>query len=185
MGWSIPIEKLVEVTKDDLNTAVRKVTLELFSMVIESSPVGNPEMWAENSKVMDARKAYADQAMAFNAANPGKRRKGTSAATIAKKFPLAGGKGYVGGRFKNNWLVSYGTPAAGTPNEPNGGGAASMAEASKSLTLPTGGQVYLVNNLPYAQRLEYGWSKQAPTGMVRNAVRTISMNIDRIIKERT
>ena len=31
-----------------------------------------------------------------------------------------------------------------------------------------GNVVYLTNNLPYAQRLEYeGWSKQAPAGMVR------------------
>jgi hypothetical protein len=25
---------------------------------------------------------------------------------------------------------------------------------------------YLTNNLPYAYRLEYGWSRQAPNGMV-------------------
>jgi hypothetical protein len=27
--------------------------------------------------------------------------------------------------------------------------------------------IYLTNALPYARRLEYGWSKQAPSGMVR------------------
>lgn len=34
---------------------------------------------------------------------------------------------------------------------------------------PTHGQavLWISNNLPYAVRLEYGWSKQAPSGMVR------------------
>jgi hypothetical protein len=26
---------------------------------------------------------------------------------------------------------------------------------------------YITNNLPYAERLEYGWSGQAPSGMIR------------------
>lgn len=30
-----------------------------------------------------------------------------------------------------------------------------------------GGVVYITNALPYARRLEYGYSKQAPSGMVR------------------
>jgi len=29
---------------------------------------------------------------------------------------------------------------------------------------------YLINNLPYIKRLEYGWSKQAPQGMVRLSI---------------
>ena len=28
-------------------------------------------------------------------------------------------------------------------------------------------KITLTNNLPYAQRLEYGWSQQAPQGFVR------------------
>lgn len=30
-----------------------------------------------------------------------------------------------------------------------------------------GSTVYITNSLPYARRLEYGWSAQAPAGMVR------------------
>jgi hypothetical protein len=30
--------------------------------------------------------------------------------------------------------------------------------------------VWFVNNLPYAERIEYGYSKQAPEGMVRRHV---------------
>jgi hypothetical protein len=30
-----------------------------------------------------------------------------------------------------------------------------------------GQTIFITNSLPYAQRLEYGWSKQAPLGVVR------------------
>jgi hypothetical protein len=33
--------------------------------------------------------------------------------------------------------------------------------------LEAGSIFYLTNNLPYGERLEYGYSKQAPSGMVR------------------
>lgn len=68
------------------------------------------------------------------------------------------------GRFRANWNVSYGTPNYQTTERALGGG---EAEALKALTLPVGGIVYLSNGLPYAQRLEFGWSKQAPNGMIR------------------
>lgn len=31
-------------------------------------------------------------------------------------------------------------------------------------------QIWICNNLPYSNRLEYGWSKQAPQGMVRTSL---------------
>ena len=45
----------------------------------------------------------------------------------------------------------------------------SVAAACVTAIAPAkfGATIYLVNNLPYAVRLEYGWSKQAPAGMVR------------------
>ena len=35
------------------------------------------------------------------------------------------------------------------------------------LAVKAGGVEYITNNLPYAERLEYGYSQQAPAGMVR------------------
>lgn len=72
------------------------------------------------------------------------------------------------GRFRANWNVSYGVPDYGTTLATNQ--ARATAEAQKALTLPVGGVVYMANGLPYAQRLENGWSKQAPVGMVRTTV---------------
>jgi hypothetical protein len=72
------------------------------------------------------------------------------------------------GRFRANWNVSYGTPDASESASTNAG--RGVSEAAKALTLPVGGVVYLTNGLPYARRLEYGWSKQAPYGMIRYSV---------------
>jgi hypothetical protein len=38
---------------------------------------------------------------------------------------------------------------------------------------PLGQTIWICNNVPYAQRLEHGWSKKAPTGMVEITLREI------------
>jgi hypothetical protein len=42
--------------------------------------------------------------------------------------------------------------------------------------------IYLTNSLPYARRLEYGWSKQAPAGMVRITVANFERHLQNQIK---
>lgn len=86
------------------------------------------------------------------------------------------------GRFKGNWNVSYGSPdyTTGTRRDstPIGSGSAPL----KALSLPVGGVTYLSNGLPYATRLEYGYSKQAPAGMVRLAAAEFSRFVQRAIR---
>lgn len=72
------------------------------------------------------------------------------------------------GRFRANWNVSPAAPDASTTESTNQ--ARGPAEASKALQIPSGGVVWMTNGLPYARRLEYGWSKQAPYGMVRYSI---------------
>lgn len=72
------------------------------------------------------------------------------------------------GRFRNNWQTTGHTPATGliAGVDPTGNNA--VNSAATFITNSPGWDVFtLTNNLPYAERLEYGWSKQAPTGMVR------------------
>lgn len=72
------------------------------------------------------------------------------------------------GRFRMNWQTSGVTPASGvlSGTDPSGSNATSSA-----VSFVTGASNWydftLTNNLPYAQRLEFGWSKQAPSGVVR------------------
>ena len=67
------------------------------------------------------------------------------------------------GRFKANWVVGNGFVNTTTTE--------SLQAANNELLINSikvnGQNIYLTNSLPYASRLEYGWSKQAPAGMVR------------------
>ena len=75
------------------------------------------------------------------------------------------------GRFKGNWQVAIGSVPAGTLEICDKDGSATIERAQAAmLGLKAGDVVYLVNNLPYANRLEFGWSKQAPSGMVRTTI---------------
>lgn len=76
------------------------------------------------------------------------------------------------GRFRANWNVSYGVPDVSFTDNTNQNRA--TAEIGKALTLPVGGVTWMANGLPYATRLEYGYSQQAPAGMVRVSVSEFS-----------
>ena len=74
--------------------------------------------------------------------------------------------GYVGGRFRANWQYQFGVVPSGVKDEISPTGAVSITSLLKVMTGPTRGIHFIANNLPYAQRLENGWSRQAPRGMV-------------------
>lgn len=84
------------------------------------------------------------------------------------------------GRFRANWNVSYGAPLETTTSSTDKGRA--DIETAKALTLPIGGVQYLSNGLPYANRLEFGYSKQAPSGMVRLAAQEFSAYVQKAIR---
>ena len=77
------------------------------------------------------------------------------------------------GRARGNWQASIGQPVENTLDRLDPGGSAAIgAMTGLVLTLRGGRVTFLANNLPYAERLENGWSQQAPAGMVRkNAAR--------------
>lgn len=75
------------------------------------------------------------------------------------------------GRFRMNWMASGGTPASGTTDATDKSGNIATGNATSFVLKAAGWHEFtLTNNLPYAQRLEYGWSQQAPQGMVRTNV---------------
>lgn len=72
------------------------------------------------------------------------------------------------GRFRMNWQTTGATPATGLIAGVDPTGNKAINSAATFITNAPGWDVFtLTNNLPYAERLEYGWSKQAPVGMVR------------------
>ena len=75
------------------------------------------------------------------------------------------------GRFRNNWNASINSMNQTTTETVDRSGASAINKARATInTLEMGSTFYLSNNLPYAQRLEYGWSDQAPRGMLRISV---------------
>ena len=72
------------------------------------------------------------------------------------------------GRFRMNWMASGSAPASGiTDGTDKSGNTATGNATSFVLKAADWHEFTLTNNLPYAQRLEYGWSQQAPQGFVR------------------
>lgn len=71
------------------------------------------------------------------------------------------------GRFRANWQVAIGAVPSGTIALTDKSGQAAISNVQAiALGLDSGDIITLVNNLPYAQRLEEGYSAQAPAGMV-------------------
>jgi hypothetical protein len=84
-------------------------------------------------------------------------------------------KGYVGGRARANWQVDLLDPDESSQVEgEDKSGASTIATGASAIgRAQFGNVIWLYNNLPYIVRLEYGWSQQAPGGMVRLSVAEI------------
>ena len=72
------------------------------------------------------------------------------------------------GRFRMNWQTAGAVTPSGVIDGTDKGGAEATGNAASYIFAASDWNEFtLTNNLPYAERLEYGWSNQAPQGMVR------------------
>lgn len=186
-GFSIQLQAIVDQTKKDLDLTLREIVIKVGETVIKLSPVGNPELWAEN--VVAAQ--YNEEVASHNAAlrdNPdnltkaGRLRKGLK---VDDSMDVKGAAGYVGGRFRGNWQFTIGSPASGVIEaiDPNGAETLGKIIAGAG-SLEAGDVAYIVNNLPYAVPLEHGHSTQAPAGMVRITTERFQSIVGEIIARR-
>ncbi|WP_312587429.1 HK97 gp10 family phage protein [Comamonas terrigena] len=88
------------------------------------------------------------------------------------------------GRFKSNWMTGIGVMDAGTTSTYDANG----EQARRKLVAEVAGwkpgqTIWIVNSLPYAYRLEHGWSEQAPAGMVRLAVQNYAEAVAKAARE--
>lgn len=75
------------------------------------------------------------------------------------------------GLLRSSWFVGMGTPSAQKATTPDSGKSAQGLAASTLAGFKWGATVYLTNNLPYANFIEFGGSKvKAPEGMLRVTV---------------
>jgi hypothetical protein len=88
------------------------------------------------------------------------------------------------GRARANWLLGIGSIPAGTLEIDDKTGTATISRVTaESLGLKAGEVVYLVNNLEYATALEFGHSKQTPSGMVRTTILEFQGIVDQAASE--
>lgn len=90
-------------------------------------------------------------------------------------------KGYVGGTLRGNWQIGIGAPPQGkldnTSKEAakaSGAGAINKASMGKS--------IFITNNMPYAERVEYGWSSQNK-GFVRREMQALQARLEEEAKK--
>ena len=123
----------------------QRITLDILSRLVQKSPVGNPDRW-----------------------------KSTRYGLLNKKLKRKITKGYIGGSFRNFWQVYAGNdPGTGAPPPPNGAFArpipGTQGDESVAGLVPFS-KTYIVNGLPYAERLNNGWSFVAPAGFFELAI---------------
>lgn len=93
-------------------------------------------------------------------------------------------KGYVGGRLRANWIVSFDRPDPATTGAIDKTGQATIGKGITVITRADGEHdIYMTNNLPYALPVEYGHSKQAPAGMVRVSIAEFSQFVENAVRE--
>lgn len=90
--------------------------------------------------------------------------------------------GYVGGHFRANWQYSFGLVATGEKNGTDYVRARGTNDGAIERA-PAVGIHYLSNNAPYAQRIENGWSRQAPQGVVGLTVAEFGGIVDGTARE--
>lgn len=136
------IREWADKTGEDLEKIARGFCIQLSTNIILKTPVGNPDLWLYKHPT----KGYVDY-LTYKDAPPG----------------------YAGGRARNNWFPSIGSPSQRQNKTPDKSGRASVKRLNTGANKLKAGQTfYLTNNLPYIRRLEYeGWSTQAPAGMMR------------------
>ena len=191
-SFAATIATWVDKTKENNDKAVRAYGMQILGRLIEISPVGDPRRWKINKAYAMARQHANKVNAAQRRKNGGKLKRGQKRhASVLISFKTKNGnvtfrqrgwaaKNYTGGRFRGNWQVTFDRPAVGAIDRVDKAGTATLAAGREVLAHYDSGEygsIWFTNNVPYAQRLEYGWSKQAPAGIVRVVAAEINSKV--------
>lgn len=187
-NFAASINNWIDEVKGDQEQAVRAIGMQILGRIIERSPVGDPKRWKVNRAFALAQQHASAVNSAQRRKNGGRLKRGQKKKPSALiQFQTAKGavtfrqrgwaaKGYTGGRFRGNWQVTFNRPAT-TPIERVDKQGTRTLEAGDAVLRSFDGSkdtaIYFSNMLPYARRLEYGWSNQAPNGILRVTVAEI------------
>lgn len=191
-SFAATIATWVDKTKENNDKAVRAYGMQILGRLIEISPVGDPRRWEINKAYALAREHANKVNAAQRRKNGGKLKRGQKKhASVLVSFKTKNGnvtfrqrgwaaKNYTGGRFRGNWQVTFDSPAVGAIDRVDKAGTATLAAGREVLAHYDSGEygsIWFTNNVPYAKRLEYGWSLQAPAGIVRVVAAEINSKV--------
>ncbi len=87
-------------------------------------------------------------------------------------------EGYVGGRSRANWMYGNNVMPSGAIDNIDPSGSKTIAKlVAQVSSTPTASVHWIANSLPYIRRLEEGWSRQAPQGMVRLTIEEFQQTV--------
>ncbi|MBM1191530.1 hypothetical protein [Pseudomonas weihenstephanensis] len=181
-SFSAQIRAFADRTKGAIDVTMRDIIINIGNSVITMSPVGNPSIWKINKISHEYNQAVAEhnEILRKNPQNFDKRGYLKRGLKLNDGMGIRTPQGYIGGRFRGNWMFSIGSPDASTVDQVDPGGSRSMARiVNGALQFNAGETAYITNSLPYAVPLEYGHSTQAPSGMVRITL----ANFQKIVEE--
>jgi hypothetical protein len=92
--------------------------------------------------------------------------------------------GYVGGRLRANWAVTFQFPSTVTTTATDKHGQNTIVKGRNTINRSYGDHpIFITNSLPYAIPVEYGHSGvQAPQGMVRITVTEFQTMVDNAVR---
>ena len=97
---------------------------------------------------------------------------------VVKKSPVDTG------RFRGNWQTTISSTTSNTLKRTDRVGNATINAGTTKIVrfdYKKNKRIFIQNNLPYANRLENGWSKQAPKGMVSQTIQLLNARYREIL----
>jgi len=94
-------------------------------------------------------------------------------------------KGYIGGTLRGNWQIKLNAPTSEQLKTHDKNGSQTISRELPKINAATGDDtIWIFNNMPYAVRVENGWStKQAPAGMVKVTLTEFQRSIDEQLRK--
>lgn len=184
-SFALSLAEFARQANEAIDASLREIIIEIGNSVIRMSPVGNPEIWARNSIAAQYNSAVADHnaKLREDSSNLSKSGRLKPGKKLNDGMDISAPDGYVGGRFRANWMFSIGTPDNSTTEEVDPTGEKSMVRIRDgSIEFKAGQTAYITNSLGYAIPLEYGHSKQAPGGMVRITIARFQQIVEEAIR---
>lgn len=88
------------------------------------------------------------------------------------------------GRARGNWQISIGNAVGSELNTEDKDGSSTIGKAtSELLGDKTTAPIFIQNNLPYIKKLEYGYSKKSPRGMLRKNLTLMNRFLSQAVAE--